>query len=152
MTAFQYEGRCLDQGGGVGGAANAGEDDEGRGGSSREGCSSGTGGEGGLAGTWSAGPVSALVACGPSVSELAGSRGRCCASGVGGSGGEDGGVLTAPSSWAKAELSPGDDGLRRFLALVSLGENAGLQLTVAATSGVTAAVAAGTGAHGHAAI
>ena len=48
--------------------------------------------------------------------------------------------------------SGGDDGFRRFLALVSLGEVTGLQLAVAATFGVAAAVTAGVGTGGHAAI
>ena len=68
-----------------------------------------------------------------------------------GSGGDDGGVLTAPSSWTRA-LSPGEASFRCFLALVSLGEIAGLHLAVAVASGVAAAVAAGAVAGGHAAI
>ena len=72
-------------------------------------------------------------------------------SGVRGSGGDDGGVLSAPSSWTRA-LSPGEECLSRFLALLSLGEIAGLHLAVAAASGVAAAVAAGTVTGGHAPI
>ena len=93
--------------------------------------------------------------------------------------GDDSGEFTAPSSCGKASLSEqapgreglgctvltslmagvtgsggdaGDDGLRRFLALVSLGEVTGLQLAVAATFGVAAAVTAGVGTGGHATI
>ena len=90
--------------------------------------------------------------------------------------GDDSGEFTAPSSCGKASLSVqalgmaglgstvltslmagvtgsgGDDGFRRFLALVSLGEVTGLQLAVAATFGVAAAVTAGIGTGGHVAI
>ena len=73
-----------------------------------------------------------------------GDRGSGC------SGGEDGGVACSPSSWTKA-VSPGEACFRRFFALVSLGEKAGLPLAVAAASGVAAAVT-GVGTGGHAAI
>ena len=63
-------------------------------------------------------------------------------SGVRGSGGDDGGVLSAPSSWTKAVSSPGEEQpLRFFAALVSLGE--GTRLLLAAVSrGGNAATAA----------
>ena len=62
-------------------------------------------------------------------------------SGDRGSGGEDGGVVTAPSSWAKAGTAtfPGVLSLRLLAALVSLGEGIRLPMWAAAAEGVAAA-------------
>jgi len=79
-------------------------------------------------------------------SAKAASRGN--ASGEGGSNGDCGGDLHAPSSWGMLALSPGVDSFLLLLALVLLGEVAGLlqPLDVAATTAAAAASALALGA------
>ena len=69
--------------------------------------------------------------------------GRGAASGIRGSDDDDGGVASAPSSWAKAatSMSLGESTFRFLAALVSLRDETGLPMWTAATA--EAAVFAG---------